>query len=80
MMVFRNSIDALMYALHEVAANGHQAEVLCSVGYMRNGLRHCSVPVSRDNIRYGIAAYREEADELFEMAKKHSGMVVLAVK
>lgn len=80
MMAFRNSIDAFMYALHEVAANGHQAEVLCSIGYMRNGLRHCSVQMSRDNIGYGIEAYGEEADELFEVAKKHSGRVILAVK
>lgn len=47
---------------------------------MRNGLRHCSVQVSRDNIGYGIEAYGEgKADELFEVAKKHSGRVILAV-
>ena len=50
------------------------------MGYMRNGVRHCSVQVSRDNICYDIDAYGERAGELFEMAKKHSGMVILAVK
>jgi hypothetical protein len=77
-MAFRSSIDAFMYALHEVAGNGHQAEVLYSIGYMRNGLRHCSVQVSRDGIGYGIDAYGEEADQLYEVAKKHSGRMILA--
>lgn len=79
-MAFRSSIDAFMYALHEVAVNGQQAEVLYSIGYMRNGLRHCSVQVSRDNIGYGIEAYGEEADELYEVAKKHAGRIVVAAK
>ena len=79
-MAFRSSIDAFMYALHEVAVNGHHAEVLCSIGYMRNGLRHCSVQVSRDGVGYGIEAYGEEADELYEVAKKRAGRVVMAVK
>lgn len=78
-MAFHSSIDAFMYALHEVTVNGQHAEVLYSIGYMRNGLRHCSVQVSRDNIGYGIEAYGEEADELYEVAKKHTSGIVMAV-
>lgn len=78
-MAFRSSIDAFLYALHEVAGEGQQAEILYSIGYMRNGMRHCSVQISRGRTGYGIEAYGEEADELYEVAKKHSGRMILAV-
>ncbi len=67
--MFDNSVDAL---LHVVRNNGIK-DVQTSISCMRNGILHCSVQVScNDGTGYGIEAYGEEAEALFQEAKKHS--------
>jgi hypothetical protein len=70
---FNSSIDAFMYAMRESAYAGDAVEVICRIGYMRNGLKHCSVQVMQGYTGYSIDAYGEEADELCRVAKKYSG-------
>ena len=78
-MPFNSSIDAFMYAMRESAYAGHAVEVLYSIGYMRNGLKHCSVQVTHGYTGYSIDAYGEEADELCSAAKKYSGKAMAVI-
>lgn len=68
-MLFNSSVDAFLY----VVRSGSVRDVQASIGYMRNGIRRCSVQVSCDGgAGYGIEAYGEEAEALFKEASKHS--------
>ncbi|AIC15917.1 hypothetical protein [Nitrososphaera viennensis] len=76
-MMFRSSIDAFLYAVR--SGNGVR-DVQASIGYMRNGIKRCTVQVSCDGgAGFGIEAYGEEADALFHEAKKYSEKERLAI-
>lgn len=67
--MFDSSVDAF---LHVVRNNGIK-DVEASISCMRNGILHCSVQISCDNgAGYGIEAFGEEAQSLFNEARKHS--------
>jgi hypothetical protein len=74
--LFNSSVDAFLYIVRSRSVRDVQA----SIGYMRNGIRRCSVQVSReDGAGYGIEAYGEEVEALFREASKHSKKAYVAM-
>ena len=79
--LFDSSIDAFFYAIRK---SGSAMDVQASIGYMNNGIKRCSVQVSCDGdddddgssssggACYGIVAYGQEADTLYQEAIKYS--------
>jgi hypothetical protein len=76
--LFDSSIDAFFYAIRN---SGSAMDVQASIGYMNNGIKRCSVQVSCDGddggsssggACYGIVAYGQEADTLYQEAIKYS--------
>jgi hypothetical protein len=76
--LFDSSIDAFLYAVRS-GGNGAM-DVKASIGYMKNGIKRCSVQVScdgggsssGDGAGYSIEAYGEEAEALYQEAIKYS--------
>ena len=69
-MAFHSSMDAFMYAVHE-SATCKDLKVAYEVGFMRNGIKHCSVQLSYCGGGYSIDAYDGEADELCRLVKEY---------
>lgn len=76
---FNSSIEAFMYAMREGVYAEHAVEVIYRIGYVRNGLKRCSVQVMHGYTGYSIDAYGEEADELCRVAKKYSSKEIAVV-
>ena len=73
-ILFDSSIDAFFYAIRK---GGSAMDVHASIGYLNNGIKRCSVQVSCDGdgssgACYGIVAYGQEADALYQEAIKYS--------
>jgi hypothetical protein len=75
-MAFRNSTDAFEQAVRESAAC-KDLKISYSIGFLRNGIKHCSVQLTYCSGGYNIDAYDGEADELFDAAKKYSASLHL---
>ncbi len=66
--MFANSVDALLYV---VGTRRDVRDVQTNLRNLRNGIRHCNVHVlCRDGAEFHIEAYGEEADALFQEARK----------
>ena len=77
--MYRNSVDAfvqLMYARQRssiATATTAITEVSAKIGYLKNGIRHCSVQVAfASGGEDRIEALGEEAEALYREAKEQS--------
>jgi hypothetical protein len=69
---FRDSIDALLYALREIGEGAPHLEILYGTGYLPNGVKYCNVQISCGKTGYSISAYGDEADRLHEAASRNA--------
>lgn len=78
--MFRDSIDAFMFVFNERGSDpsrkGSVSEISVQMGYLKNGLRHCSVQIiCNDGAGYGVDAFGNEAEVLYVVAKNYSTVV-----
>jgi hypothetical protein len=76
--MFQDSIDAFMLVLNERGTDQSRhssvKEVFVQKGYLKNGIRHCSVQINcNDGAGYGVDAFGDEAEKLYMVAKRYSG-------
>lgn len=77
--MYRNSVDAFVQLTSArqgssiVTATTVITEISAKIGYLKNGIRHCSVQVAfASGDEYRIEALGEEAEALYREAKEHS--------
>ena len=78
--MFRDSIDAFMFVLNERGGDPSKSrsvsEISVQIGYLKNGVRHCSVQIAcNDGAGYGVEAFGDEAEVLYVVAKNYSTAV-----
>jgi hypothetical protein len=77
--MYRNSVDAFVQLTSArqgssiVTATTVITEISAKIGYLKNGIRHCSVQVAfASGDEYRIEALGEEAEALYREAKEQS--------
>lgn len=77
--MYRNSVDAFVQLTSArqgssiATATTVITEISAKIGYLKNGIRHCSVQVAfASGDEYRIEALGEEAEELYREAKEQS--------
>jgi hypothetical protein len=77
--MYRNSVDAFVQLTSArqgssiVTATAVITEISAKIGYLKNGIRHCSVQVAfASGDEYRIEALGEEAEALYREAKEQS--------
>jgi hypothetical protein len=77
--MYRNSVDAFVQLTSArqgssiATATTVITEISAKIGYLKNGIRHCSVQVAFDSgDEYRIEALGEEAEALYREAKEQS--------
>lgn len=77
--MYRNSVDALVQLTSArqrssvATATTVITEISAKIGYLKNGIRHCSVQVAfASGDEYRIEALGEEAEALYREAKEQS--------
>jgi hypothetical protein len=75
--MFRDSIDAFTFVLNKrgtvSSRPGSVSEVSVQIGYLKNGIRHCSVQITcNDGAGYGVDAFGDEAEVLYVVAKSYT--------
>lgn len=78
--MFRDSIDAFVSVLNERGTDpsrrGSVREVSVQMGYLKNGVRYCSVQITcNDGAGYGVDAFGDEAEVLNVVAKSYASTV-----
>lgn len=77
--MYRDSVDAFVQLTSArkgssiVTATAVITEISAKIGYLKNGIRHCSVQVAfASGDEYRIEALGEEAEALYREAKEQS--------